>query len=313
MRKLFLVACLIGGLSSCNKEKKTNDAGRKMQAFVQSISAYAKTISPNFIIIPQNGIETIFEDINPENPLNMAYLNAIDGYGIEELFYDGKEKLDSYKLDMLRKLAPHKPIMVSEFINDSQHVNDAVQKNKNEGFLCFPRIKSNYHYKEIPAIPTHENANNILKLEDAKNYLYLINSDNYSYKSSFLSAIASTNYDVVMIDLFFEDEMFTEQELQQIQHKANGAKRLVIAYMNIGSVEKFRYYWQKKWKLHNPKWIQKKYDGYNDEYWVQFWNPEWQNIIFGNENAYLYKILNAHFDGVYLDNIEAFYTLYHNK
>ncbi|MDX9931725.1 MAG: endo alpha-1,4 polygalactosaminidase, partial [Bacteroidales bacterium] len=92
---------------------------------------------------------------------------------------------------------------------------------------------------------------------------------------------------------------------------ANGAQRLVIAYMNIGSAENYRYYWQDDWKLHNPNWIKKKYEGYDDEFWVEFWNEDWQKIIFGNNDSYTKKIIDAGFDGAYLDNVEAYYFLYY--
>jgi cysteinyl-tRNA synthetase len=39
---------------------------------------------------------------------------------------------------------------------------------------------------------------------------------------------------------------------------------------------------------------------------VKYWEKDWQNIIYGNDNSYSKKILNAGFDGVYLDIIEAF-------
>ena len=34
--------------------------------------------------------------------------------------------------------------------------------------------------------------------------------------------------------------------------------------------------------------------------------PQWQNIIYGNESSYLTKIIEAGFDGVYRDIIDAF-------
>jgi cysteinyl-tRNA synthetase len=39
---------------------------------------------------------------------------------------------------------------------------------------------------------------------------------------------------------------------------------------------------------------------------VQYWNPQWQEILFGNQNAYLDRILAAGFDGVYLDGADKF-------
>ncbi len=300
-------------LVACKKEQKTEDAGRKMQEMVIEISQISKSTNPNFIIIPQNGIETIFNDLNEENGLNMSYIQAIDAYGNEEVFYNGKEERDDYKLNMLRQLKPHKPILVAEYVSDAAAIPNAIQQNLNEGFICFPRADNNYHYKEIPPIPANENSNSISAMNQVQNYLYLINSDNYATKSDFLTAISQTNYDLVIIDLFFNNEAFTSQELDQIRTKANGGNRLLICYMNIGSAEKFRYYWQSDWKLGKPKWIKKKYKGYSDEFWVQFWNSEWKSIIYESSDSYLSKIQNAQFDGVYLDNIEAFYTLYHNK
>ena len=59
--------------------------------------------------------------------------------------------------------------------------------------------------------------------------------------------------------------------------------------------------------------LKKKYDGYTDEFWVNFWEKEWQTIIYGNDNSYMKKIITAGFDGAYLDNVEAYYFLFHNE
>jgi len=60
----------------------------------------------------------------------------------------------------------------------------------------------------------------------------------------------------------------------------------------------------------HPLFIKRKYEGYDDEYWVRFWKPEWHKIIYGNDDSYIKKILDAGFDGAYLDNVEAYYFLY---
>ena len=56
-----------------------------MRMFVESISAYAKTRSPGFIVIPQNGEAIVYQ--NDETTLDDNYLAAIDGLGKEELYY----------------------------------------------------------------------------------------------------------------------------------------------------------------------------------------------------------------------------------
>ena len=58
------------------------------------------------------------------------------------------------------------------------------------------------------------------------------------------------------MDLFFNDGTpFTSSEIAQIKNKANGGKRLVLAYMSIGEAEDYRYYWQKDWERNKPSWL----------------------------------------------------------
>ncbi|MGQ9708740.1 MAG: hypothetical protein ACUVUR_07715 [bacterium] len=39
---------------------------------------------------------------------------------------------------------------------------------------------------------------------------------------------------------------------------------------------------------------------------LRYWEKGWQSIIYGNDSSYLKKILDAGFDGVYLDVVDAF-------
>jgi cysteinyl-tRNA synthetase len=48
----------------------------------------------------------------------------------------------------------------------------------------------------------------------------------------------------------------------------------------------------------NPEW--------KGNFPVEYWRPEWKRILYGSPTAYLDKIVDAGFDGVYLDLIEAY-------
>lgn len=311
MRKAFFFF-LIAFIGFSCKEKKTVKAGVKMQDFIISISEYARSQDPDFILIPQNGEEILFEDIDPEKGLRSDLIQAINGYGVEELFYNGSSYApDDYRLGMLRKVNSSLKVMVADYLDSDSNASGAFQAADAEQFIAFPRNTTNYDYKYIPGTVHNENTDDIQNLSQAKNYLYLISTDNYSDKTSFLTAIQNTNFDVVIIDAFFGDELLSSSDVASLKTKLNGGQRLVISYMNIGSAEKYRYYWKKHWGLHHPLWLKKKYDGYKDEIWVKFWKDEWQEIIYGNDDSYTKKLLNAGFDGAYLDNIEGFYFLYH--
>ena len=310
MRRILFIVSFLTVVAGCSKEKRSDKAAEKMQNFVVNISNYARSFDSDFIVIPQNGVELAFNNIDPNDGENSAYMSAINGIGVEELFYNGTYSLDNERLSMLQKLKASKKIMVAEYVTDNNNILDALIKNYNEGFICFPRTNDNYHYLQIPDSVTHSNTTDITDLSLAQNYLYLISTDNFSSKQDMINAISATNFDVILIDLFFEGTEFSSSEINQLRTKANGGNRLVISYMNIGSAENYRYYWKKGWGLHHPLWLKRKYDGYDDEFWVKFWKKDWQEIIYGNDDSYTKKIIDAGFDGVYLDNVEAYYFLY---
>lgn len=314
MKNNLLVITIIfacSSLFSCSKERRSDKASVKMQKFVCQISTYARSVKPGFIIIPQNGIELAFNNNESSNGINQEYTNAIDGFGVEELFFNGTYQPDFDRLPILKTLKEHKKIMVSEFVNSNLDVSKAFELNNNEGFICFVRQGGNYDYIQIPDSVIHENSNDITKLSDAKNFLYLINTQNFASKQAFIDAVSKTNYDLILMDLFFDEISFTAAEIARLKIKSNGAKRLVISYISIGSAEKFRYYWKKSWGQHHPLWLKRKYQGYKDEFWLKFWKQKWQDIIYGNDDSYIRKIIDAGFDGAYLDNVEAYYFLYY--
>ena len=162
----------------------------------------------------------------------------------------------------------------------------------------------------IPNFPSpihNENNAVVSNLNQVKNFLYLINPENFATKNDFIAAITNTNYDLLIMDLFFKDgSEFSSSEITQLKNKANGGKRLVISYMSIGEAENYRYYWQPTWNSSKPLWMDSENPNWQGNFKVKYWYTEWQNIIYGNENSYAKKILNANFDGVYLDIIDAF-------
>ena len=57
-----------------------------------------------------------------------------------------------------------------------------------------------------PVDPYNVSSDNINSLSNAKNFLYLINPDTYFIdKNTFINAIDSTNYDILIIDLFYNN------------------------------------------------------------------------------------------------------------
>ncbi|MBI9101564.1 MAG: endo alpha-1,4 polygalactosaminidase [Spirochaetales bacterium] len=316
MKKIILFMTAIIFLSSCGTLSEEVDYRQEMRKLVIGISEYAKNIHPGFYIIPQNGIELVSENGEPEGPLNDAYLAAIDGNGQEDLFY-GYNRDDeptpveenTYLTALLDvSLNAGNTILVTDYCSTPAYMDGSYSSNNDSGYISFAADQRDlYNIPVYPASPYGENDLDITTLAAARNFLYLINPEEYSSKTEFINSIIATNYDLLIMDLFFNDDTpFTAGEVMQLKTKANGGTRLVICYMSIGEAEDYRYYWLDDWDRDEPSWLEEENPEWEGNYKVKYWDSLWQGIIFGSSTSYLGKILDAGFDGVYLDIIDGF-------
>lgn len=306
---------------SCTKNESVNSANttdyrQKMRDFVIGISKYSKSINPSFNIVPQNGIELVSSNGDSTGLPNSEYLHAIDATGQEDLFYGYIQDDQATTTDINNTIKAFlniaktagKKILVTDYCSTNSNMSNSYLENNHAGFVSFAANKR--ELTNIPDFPLpiySENNTVVGSLTQVKNFLYLINPSSFSSKADFINAVTATNYDLLITDLFFNGQVeFTAAEINQLRNKANGGKRLVISYMSIGEAENYRYYWQSGWGTNNPVWLDKENPDWPGNFKVKYWYPEWQSILYGNDNSYLKKILNAGFDGVYLDIIDGF-------
>jgi cysteinyl-tRNA synthetase len=283
---LFAVSCSKND-DSTSKDSSSRDYKQDMRNYVMGISKMAKASNPNFVVIPQNGVELVTANGEEDGAPATDYLNAIDGNGQEDLFfgYDKDDTAtpssDNKYLQRFLEVAKNagKTILVTDYCSTPSKIEQSYQKNAVAGYISYAAVHRNLDV--IPATaPNSINSNNITSLKQAKNFLYLINPESYVSKSAFINAVTATNYDVVIMDLFLNNEQFTSAEVAQLHNKESGGKRLVVCYMSIGEAEEYRYYWQSSWSKNKPDWIAKENPGWPGNYKVKYWNEEWQGIIY---------------------------------
>jgi len=319
MKKIFSLT-LISAILFIGACKKSNDLPdldfrQEMRNFVKGISQYGKSINPGFIIIQQNRQELVSANGEGTGTPASDYLAAIDGLGREDLFYGYNNDNEAtpaedrdYIIDFL-DLAQNngKKILSIDYCSTPSFMDNSYSQNEAKGYISF--AADHRELDNIPAYPAQPfqvNADSIQNLGEAKNFLYLINPVNFLTKQDYIDAVTATNYDALVMDLFFNDEEFSASEINALKQKANGGTRLVICYMSIGEAEDYRYYWQSSWSNNTPSWLDEENPNWEGNYKVRYWEQDWKNVIYGNDASYLKKILDAEFDGVYLDIIDAF-------
>jgi len=315
MRYLYLLCVLL--LLSC----KTHDDGDTrnyrddMRTFVVRIAGYAHTTNADFLIVPQNGVELASSTGEAAGALVSNYLAAIDGGGQEDLFYgydaddqSTPDEATEWLLGFLTRIHDAgKQVLVTDYCSTPSHMDDSYARNAGCGFISFAADRRELNdIPNYPALPYNANVSNIDGLEDAQNFLYLINPSEFANGDDLVAAIAPAHYDCLIIDAFIDDVPLTVAQVAALKVKPDGGRRLVLAYMSIGEAEDYRYYWQSDWSTNPPDWLTEENPDWPGNYKVRYWMPEWQAVIFGSAAAYLDRLLAAGFDGAYLDIIDAF-------
>jgi cysteinyl-tRNA synthetase len=140
-------------------------------------------------------------------------------------------------------------------------------------------------------------ASHSLNWQDVNDWYYQLQNMNYQQ-------LAQSRYDLIVMDS--EPRLpLNSNVIDRIRCDGDGEK-LVLAYLAVGKAENFRNYWQDGWAIGSPEWIAESNAGFPGEYIVRYWDTEWQSLIFGSADSRLDKIIEAGFDGIVLDGVDAY-------
>jgi cysteinyl-tRNA synthetase len=309
----FILSSLVFVNTQCGEDR---DFRLDMRQFVQNISAYAKAFIPGFLVIPQNGGELLTQNGEENGLPHEEYIAALDGVGREDLYYgydDDNQPTPASEtayMEAFLNIAEvyGVEVLVTDYCWTQTYVDNSYSRSASNGYISFAAdFRELHHIPGYPPQPYNSNAEDISSIQKAKNFLYIINTALYADTASFINALQATDFDLLVIDLFVDgDIILTSDDVESLKVKNNGGKRLVVAYMSIGEAEDYRYYWKDKWDSDPPDWLGDENPDWPGNYKVHYWEEEWQEIIFGNNDSYLDKIIATGFDGVYLDIIDAF-------
>jgi cysteinyl-tRNA synthetase len=125
----------------------------------------------------------------------------------------------------------------------------------------------------------------------------------YQLQAARVPELHATHYDILVVDAFFGG---TRADVERLQRKPHGGRRIVLSYLSIGEAEVYRYYWQACCaEGRSPTWLYTENARWRGNYRVRFWHEEWKRIIYRDAASYLKRIVDLGFDGVYLDRIDV--------
>lgn len=101
-----------------------------------------------------------------------------------------------------------------------------------------------------------------------------------------------SEYDVIVIDA----QYFTKEQITEYKSKGHS----VLSYINIGSLENFRDYYQEYQDL-----TLSDYENWDEERWIDASSERWQNFIL---NTLAPSLLDKGIDGFFVDNCDVYYV-----
>jgi endo-alpha-1,4-polygalactosaminidase (GH114 family) len=293
-----------------------------MRNIVADLATYARTRDPKFIVATRGGfdllgwsrrefdLEEIKRDpmarVRPDTIMQVGmpvrqYVQQLDGLILNGQFC-APLRIPRDELDEMRELGVK--LLSIEHCKDAAFAAAARTSALQARIVSHIDIDKTDKFAVVPkGRPTPENSGNVEVLGAAKNMLVMLDNSAYASREEWLAALQATNYDVLITDAFFKGKQnLTKNEVHALKFKEMGARRLVLARMNVGFAEDERFYWKREWKIGEPSWIQAFSPERSGQYVVEFWNPAWKAII----GKYFAGIMDLGFDGVVLDGVEAY-------
>ena len=147
----------------------------------------------------------------------------------------------------------------------------------------------------------NDSARNIEQIKQAKNITFILDDSQYLSKEEMIAAIINNNYDIVVINPLFQNKQpFGPEDVSRMSFKKNGAKRLVLAKLNVSEASPQDYFWKEDWTIGNPSWIVRKSFVNKDGFITRYWSEDWKKVL----SRHFRDIVASGYDGVFFTGIE---------
>ncbi len=124
--------------------KNVKQAAQRMVDFIVALTEHARETNPDFFVIPQNGA-WIINDLGSDTARKKAYLDAIGGIAVEDVYYGGdadennrlnpdEETIAILKRDFLKN---GKPVFAVDYVNGGTRVAQFNKLALEDGFIPF--------------------------------------------------------------------------------------------------------------------------------------------------------------------------------
>lgn len=206
-----------------------------------------------------------------------------------------------YAVDALRRQG--RTILSIENCKTQKDVDVAYKAAERDRVLTYAAINDEDLTRLQRGHPRNENAQPVITVTGARNWMPLLRADRFGNKAEWLMAMERTNHDAMLIDVTHRGaDPLTKDEVKRLRFKELGAPRLMLAVLPVGKAYDWRWYWQKGWEAGNPPFLFAPDNDDPGSFITAVSDPQWKEML----GKYLVGIMDLGFDGVVLDDLDTY-------
>ena len=122
------------------------------------------------------------------------------------------------------------------------------------------------------------------------------------------AAVNRTDPDILIIDYSWDGggaRQLSRWDVWKLAWRPGRFPRIVLAYVSVGEAEDYRFYWNRATSGGKAAFLDRPNPSWPGNVRVKFWDPAWKAVLYSGRDAWIDRILDAGFDGVFLDTVDT--------
>lgn len=211
-----------------------------------------------------------------------------------------RQRREIYAIEAMRGFG--RAVLSIEDCDSAANAEAAFAHGVRDGIKSFAAADDPRLDKLPPGHAPAENAQPVTSVTSLHNWLPMVDGQRAGTRAQWVSQLAETNFDMVVMDVAHRSEPLTKADVAAIHFKNMGPPRLVLADLPVGRAYDTRWYWQKGWAVGQPTYVIAPDQDRPGAYFTDLGNAQWKELL----GKYIAGIMDLGFDGVMLDDLDTF-------
>ena len=262
------------------------DFREEMRRLVEHVAGAARAVDPGFVVVAEDGLDLLVKPGPDGEPAPArAYRKALDGVLVRGLACGPPPGSDTLAENVARRLDQARSAL-QQGLRVLVAGGNGDTRCRRLGFVPVATADGGTTVRKLRR-PRGESAASIAAPASVRTAAAVRNSEAFGPEDAYVAAMRETNHDLLVVDPFHGREALGGRSVRALQFKNLGARRLLLARVDVGTAARWQYFWQPEWTAAPPPWLGPPLDRDPDRHVVRYWSSAWRHILADGERSFL--------------------------